>query len=165
MSFRSARRTILNRARKAAGSQRIDVPTNIRAKVGLTDQDIFGHMTNTRYNAFALLAFKDLLIRTGAKAAATTKGAAFKVLREDVVFVRMLKFPDTFEVDMHLAEIKEDHLVFRHVFRKKDRLIASGAITTAIVGPDGERRPVREVLPDLSRGSDAVPAPEATASS
>lgn len=165
MSFRSARRTILNRARKAAGSQQIDVPTSFRAKVGLADQDIFGHMTNTRYNAFALLAFEDLLIRTGANAAAKQAGAAFKVLREDVVFVRMLKFPDTFTVDMHLAEIQDDQLVFRHVFRKKDRLITTGAVTAAIARSDGERRPVRDILPDLPGPSDALPGHEATTSS
>lgn len=165
MSFRSARRTILNRARKAAGTQQIDVPTSIRAKVGLTDQDIFGHMTNTRYNAFALLAFEDLLIRTGANAAAKQAGVTFKVFREDVVFVRMLKFPDTFTVDMHLAEVKDDQLVFRHVFRKKDRLITTGAITAAIVGNDGKRRPVRDVLPDLPGSADSLPAHEATTNS
>ncbi|MEO1101203.1 MAG: acyl-CoA thioesterase [Pseudomonadota bacterium] len=165
MSFRSARRSVLKRARKAAGSQRIDVPTSIRAKVGLADQDIFGHMTNTRYNAFALLAFEDLLIRSGANTAATKAGATIKILREDVVFVRMLKFPDAFKVDMHLAEIKNDQLVFRHVFRKKDRLITTGAITATIVGPDGERRAVRDILPDLKAGSDVASAPGAAAHS
>ncbi len=150
MSFFSSRRAILKRARKAVGSLNLTAPSSIRAKVGLTDQDIFGHMTNTRYNAFALLALEDLLIRSGTKAAATNAGAAIKILREDVVFVRMLKFPDSFEIDIHLARAENETLVFEHEFRKKDKLITTGAITAGIVGADGATRSISSVLPDLA---------------
>lgn len=150
MSFLFARRKALKQARTEVGSCRLDEPFELRAKVGLTDQDIFGHMTNTRYNAFALLALDTLLIRSGAVAAASRASLAFKVLSEDVVFIRMLKFPDSFRVELTLTQTEPERLTFSHAFHKKDKLMATGGITIGLIDPNGATHAICEALPDFA---------------
>ena len=102
----------------------IDAPSRIQSKVGLTDQDVFGHMTNTRYNGLADVAVAAHLRRAGLFDRLKASGLRLRVVREDVVFHRSLKYPNHFAVETQAIGATGAAIGFEHVFLRGDRRMA-----------------------------------------
>lgn len=142
----------------------------IRSAVWLGDQDPMGHMTNSRYSSFTDLAVMNYIGRTGALKAFRKRGWLPVIQYESITFLRMLRYPQKFEVHTRLAGWEDTRLVFLHSFvtpdgrvhaestmiarltgRKKMRVTADMAMEA--LGVDLESPPlspqVRAVLDDL----------------
>lgn len=101
-------------------------PTLIRSRVMLTDQDMFAHMTNSRYFSFSDLAIINYVVRTGCWSKLRKRGWSPVVAAESVTFLRMLRAHQKFSVETRLVGWDERYLCLEHRFVKD-------AQTTAIV--------------------------------
>ncbi|MEM5517619.1 thioesterase family protein [Henriciella sp. AS95] len=90
--------------------------TEIRSRVMLTDQDMFAHMTNSRYFSFSDLATIDYIIRTNAWALLRKRGWMPVVASEAVAFRRMLRAHQAFKVTTRLVGWNDTYLCLEHRF-------------------------------------------------
>lgn len=113
------------RALKLAGTCVIDDTTVIRSKVRITDHDLFGHMTNSRYNSFLEIGRTDWLIKTGTAPLLKRDSVTLCIRRESGQFLKTLRAPAPFEVGTALTEINKDGLVFTGRFVRRDMVCAT----------------------------------------
>ena len=90
--------------------------TVIRSRVMLTDQDMFAHMTNSRYFSFSDLAIINYVVRTGSWSKLRKRGWSPVVAAESVTFLRMLRAHQRFNVETRLVGWDERYLCLEHRF-------------------------------------------------
>ena len=125
--------------------------TEMSSKVGLSDQDVFGHMTNTRYNALASIALDCHLMRTGLTNTLTASGKRLVLIKEDVVFHRSLKFPDRFVITTQILKADAKHLVAEHVFQRGSSRMADLRTALRAVDRQGAASDLPLTSPPLSQ--------------
>ena len=96
----------------------------LKSRVLLTDQDMFAHMTNSRYFSFSDLAIINYIVRIGCWPILRKKGWFPVVCGEDVILTRMLRTPQKFEIRSRLAGWTEDYICFHHRFVRDDKQTA-----------------------------------------
>lgn len=113
------------RALKLAGTCALDDTTMIRSKVRITDHDLFGHMTNTRYNSFLEIGRTDWLIKTGIGPILKRDELTLCIKRESGQFLKALRAPAPFKVNTKLTEKSKDGLVYTGHFIRKGVVCAT----------------------------------------
>lgn len=133
MNFSSVKRKTLKAAKQEAGNADIGDVFSLSAKVALTDQDFFGHMTNTRYNDYAHTALEALLIRAGALKD-NTKGTPFSIVEDEVAYIRMLKYPNRFDLELQKTGETDALHEFAYTFTRQGKIAARGRMAVRIDG-------------------------------
>ncbi len=93
-------------------------------RVWLTDQDMFLHMTNSRYLSFSDLARLNMLIRTGMWCALKSNGWSLNAVAQTRTIARMLKSPQTFEIVCQIEAWDDDHLAICHRLQRNGKIHA-----------------------------------------
>ena len=109
-------------------------PHVIRSAVWLGDQDPMGHMTNSRYSSFTDLAIMNYMGRTGALMAFRRRGWLPVIQYESFYYLRMLRFPQKFEVHTRLVGWEDTQMVFHHRFISGDRTHAESFMIARLTG-------------------------------
>lgn len=113
------------RALKLASTSALDDTTMIRSKVRITDHDLFGHMTNSRYNSFLEIGRTDWLIKTGMASVLKHANLNLCIQSESGQFLKALRAPAPFKVNTKLTEKSKDGLVYTGHFIRRGIVCAS----------------------------------------
>ncbi len=109
-------------------------PHTIRSAVWIGDQDIMGHMTNSRYSSFTDLAVMNFIARTGALGVFRKRGWLPIIQFEALSFHRMLRYPQKFEVVTRLAGWEGSHICLTHTFLAEGRVVAESRMISRLAG-------------------------------
>ena len=112
---------IVLRARFAARHTPLTAPIRRRFRVWLTDQDMFLHMTNSRYLSFSDLGRVDLFTRSGLNRLLRQKGWRTSISAQTMTINRMLKTPNAFELETRVHGWNDQFLVVEQTFLRKGR--------------------------------------------
>jgi acyl-CoA thioesterase FadM len=138
-------------------------PTRRSFSVWITDQDAFGHMTNSRYFSLTDLAMLDYMLKTGALSVARRHGWLPIVSFEDIAFHKMLKFPQRFTIETRLVGWTDAYMVFTHRFCRETRCHADGLTLARFVTRQARAVPIADVARAFSIDGPSPPLPpEAT---
>lgn len=127
--------------------------------VWLTDQDLFQHMNNSRYLAITDLAIIDYLVRTGIWKAARRIGWTPVIVHKDVSIIRMLSFPQRYQVATRFEGWWEGYACLRHEFRSRGRTTAIALSIGRFVGPKTERPRIDQIVETLPWDLEPMPIP------
>ena len=113
-------------------------------RVWLTDQDMFMHMTNSRYLSFSDLARLNLLIRTGMMNALRKNKWKLEICAQTRTITRMLKTPNAFQMSCEIEGWSDKYIAFNHEFTRRGRTHA--AVNTLMRVTDEQGRAVAPQL-------------------
>lgn len=102
------------------------------------DQDMFQHMTNSRYFSLTDVCIVDYMMRTRAWRVLRKRRWAPVVTYEDMVFRRMMRAPHRFVVRTQLVGWTDEHVALRHVFERRGAVTAEGITIARFVDRRGE---------------------------
>lgn len=106
-------------------------------RVWLTDQDMFMHMTNSRYLSFSDLGRLNLLIRTGLASALRKNDWQLEICGQTRTLTRMLKAPQAFKMICEIDGWTDTHIAFNHVFRRRGNIHAAVNTLMQVADKDG----------------------------
>ena len=109
-------------------------------RVWLTDQDMFLHMTNSRYLSFSDLARLNMLIRTGLRQVMKTNNWSLDAIAQTRTIARMLKSPQTFDNTCQIEAWDEHHLAICHCLERNGKIHAE--LRALMQFHDADRNPV-----------------------
>jgi len=134
--------------------------TRLRSRVMLTDQDMFAHMTNSRYFSFSDLAVINYIVRTGTWPKLRKRGWFPVVCAESVTFSRMLSWRDRFEIETHLVGWTDTYMCLQHDFIRNGKTGATVRIISRFASRKRDRVTMDDVVAYLGvqRSSPALPA-------
>ena len=137
------------RAQFSSKQEALKAPYSLMFRVWLTDQDMFLHMTNSRYLSFSDLARLNLLIRTGTWRAMKTNGWTLKSVAQTRTIARMLKSPQTFEIVCQIEAWDEDHLAICHRLQRNGKIHAELRALMQLHDASGAKVPTSALLAAL----------------
>ncbi|MEO0981841.1 MAG: thioesterase family protein [Pseudomonadota bacterium] len=126
-------------------------------RVWLGDQDMLQHMTNSRYLSFSDLAMIDFLMRTDMWRRLRKQGLHPLVAYKDIRMLRMLRFPQKFEVRTRMVGWIGPYVGMQHEFTSRGRVTATSLTIGRFIGKS--KRPTLDEL-RISMGYDDVVNPE-----
>lgn len=118
----------------------------VRSAVWLGDQDPMGHMTNSRYSSFTDLGAMHFMGRTGALKAYRKRGWIPIVQYESFHYIRMLRYPQKFDVQTRLAGWDDCFICFEHTFVSKDQVCATSRMVARLYGRKKARVTAQEAM-------------------
>lgn len=131
--------------------------------VWLTDQDVLGHMTNSRYFSFTDLAMIDFMLKTGALKIARQRKWLPIICFEDLGFHRMLKFPQRFSLSTRICGWTENYIVFQHEFTRDGNLHSDGFSLARFVHRSGGAVKISDVADAFGIDGASPALPDAAA--
>ncbi|RIJ28225.1 thioesterase family protein [Henriciella mobilis] len=131
--------------------------TEIRSRVMLTDQDMFSHMTNSRYFSFSDLGIINYVVRTGAWKQFRKRGWFPVVCAESVTFAGMLRAHQTFSVETRLVGWSETYLCLEHRFLHKASETARVCIVARIASRSKEKVTIDDLVKLLGVSESSPP--------
>lgn len=134
-------------------------PCISRFRVWFTDQDAFRHMTNSRYFSLTDVCIIDFMLRSGAWRGLSKKGWMPVIVYEDMIILRMLRFPQKFTVETTLLGWDDKYAILTHLFRRGGEPTAEGYTVARFVDTKGKRIPTGEVLALLGETGQSPPLP------
>lgn len=139
----------------------LDQACSLNYRVWFTDQDMFMHMTNSRYLSFSDLARFNLLIRTGLMKALKQNRWRLEICGQTRTITRMLKAPQSFRMACEIEGWSDQHIAFNHAFKRRGNTHA--VVNTLMRVSDMEGNTIApQQLIDAVRWKDVSPAmPEA----
>lgn len=129
------------RARLADPHSPLTAPIIRRFRVWLTDQDMFLHMTNSRYLSFSDLGRVDLFTRTRLNRLLRQKGWRTSISAQTMTINRMLKTPNAFDLETRVHGWNDQFLVVEQTFLRKGRNHATVATLLEIQDETGDAVP------------------------
>ena len=112
----------------------------------LTDQDMFSHMTNSRYFSFSDLGIINYVVRTGAWKQFKRMGWFPVVCAESVTFARMLRAHQAFTVETRLVGWTGTYLCLEHRFPHRDSETARVRIVARIASRTKEKVTIHDLV-------------------
>ena len=134
------------RASLSAKNTPLDNDFRLTFRVLLTDQDMFLHMTNSRYLSFSDLGGLNLFIRTGLWRALKANGWSLEIAAQTRIIARMLKSPQTFELVSTLDGWTDDYLALGQCFQRGPMVHADVKSLMRIVDSGGTQIKTRPLL-------------------
>ncbi|MEO1553238.1 MAG: thioesterase family protein [Pseudomonadota bacterium] len=110
-------------------------------RVWFTDQDMFMHMTNSRYLSFSDLARLNLLIRTGIMKALRKNRWHLEICGQTRTITRMLKAPQAFRMTCEIEGWSDAHIAFNHAFKRRGNTHAIVNTLMRVADADGNEVP------------------------
>ncbi len=93
--------------------------TEMNFRVWLTDQDMFAHMTNSRYLSFSDLGTINYILRTKSWNALRSRGWHPVICGQTMYIARMLTFPEKFKLTTRVVGWDEKYVGLLHEFYSK----------------------------------------------
>lgn len=102
--------------------ERVDMlaPTFLKFRVWLLDQDMFAHMTNSRYLSFGDLGTINYMIRSGFWPVLRKHGWFPVICSQNVVIHRMLRQPQKFTLKSQVVGWDDTYVCLRHSFMRDE---------------------------------------------
>ncbi|MHA7899979.1 MAG: thioesterase family protein [Henriciella sp.] len=148
------------RAQFSSKSEPFDQVYCLNFRVWLTDQDMFLHMTNSRYLSISDLGRMNMLIRTGIWRLLKQRKWTLGVQGQTRTIARMLKSPQTFEIACQIEGWTEDLIAICHRFQRGGKVHAEIKTLMHLTGADGRRIPVSALLEALGTTAASPPLSE-----
>ncbi|WOR13679.1 thioesterase family protein [Hyphomonas sp. FCG-A18] len=108
----------------------------LKFSVWLTDQDMFAHMTNSRYFSFSDLGTINFIIRSNCWGTMRKRGWIPVILSEKVIVGKMLKFPQAFELETQITCWDDTYVAIQHKFVRKGRTHATVELVAKFAATD-----------------------------
>ncbi|MCI4646457.1 MAG: acyl-CoA thioesterase [Hyphomonadaceae bacterium] len=124
-------------------------PARLKFTVWITDQDAFQHMNNAVYMSIADLAVIDLLMRTGVARNMRKNGITPVVVHKSCTYLKMLKFPQAYEVASRFTSWDGAYIFFEHRFERNGKLHAKAVTVGRLAGRRGKHPTVQEAMEQL----------------
>lgn len=147
------------RASLAKGKTSLLEPVRLSSRVMLTDQDMFAHMTNSRYFSFSDLGVINYIVRTGFWPILRKRGWFPVVCAESVVFSRMLRWRDRFEVETRLVAWSGPYICLQHDFSKKGKATATVRIVARFASRNRKQVSMDDITEALDINQPSPPLP------
>lgn len=112
---------VMLRARFGTRHETITDPARLNFRVWLTDQDMFLHMTNSRYLSFSDLGRMDLFIRSGVRKLIKSNSWRLSICGQTMTINRMLKAPKPFTLETHIHGWDARFLVLGQTFLRNGK--------------------------------------------
>ena len=135
-------------------------PYILKYRVWLTDQDMFMHMTNSRYLSFSDLARLNLLIRTGLSKALHENDWRLEICGQTRTLTRMLKAPQAFEMSCEIAGWTDTHIAFNHKFQRRGSTHAAVNTLMRVANSAGETVSPQHLIDAVNWASTSPDLPE-----
>jgi acyl-CoA thioesterase FadM len=126
----------------------------LKYRVWLTDQDMFAHMTNSRYMSFADLGTVNYIIRSGCWRTMRKLGWFPVICGQSMTITRMLKTPQKFEIVSNLVGWDDTYVGISHKFMRDGRQHAEVRVIAKFASRDKKRLMPQDMIDAV--GSDAV---------
>lgn len=102
--------------------------------VWLGGQDPMGRMTNSRYSSFTDLGTMNFMGRTGALKTCRKRSCIPIFQYGSFNYIRMLRYPQKFELQTRLAGCEDCFICFEHKFVAKDQICATSRMVARLYG-------------------------------
>lgn len=96
-------------------------PSVLKYRVWLTDQDMFAHMTNSRYLSFSDLGTINYIMRSGCWPILRKRGWFPVICGQSMIISRMLKTPQTFVIVTQITGWTDTYVGLSHRFLRQGR--------------------------------------------
>jgi len=113
--------------------------TRLKFRVWLTDQDMFAHMTNSRYLSFGDLGTINYILRSGSWTELRKRGWFPVICGQTMYISRMLSFPQKFEVHSRVTGWNDTYVGLLHEFHAKGRKTAEVKVIARFASRDKTR--------------------------
>jgi len=94
--------------------------SRLRYRVWLTDQDMFAHMTNSRYMSFGDLGTINYILRAGFWPVLRKRGWFPVICAQQVVITRMLRTPQKFDLVTRIVGWDETYVAIEHTYERQE---------------------------------------------
>ncbi len=156
-------RLILVFIRASLSKQRVALldETRLRYRVWLTDQDMFAHMTNSRYLSFSDLGTINYIMRTGCWSILRKRGWFPVICAQSMVISRMLKTPQKFEIVTKTTGWTDTYVCLSHKFYREGRQHAEVRVIARFTSKDKTKVSPQAMMDALGDEIDSpqLPAP------
>ena len=127
---------------------RVDMlaPTLLRFRVWLTDQDMFAHLTNSRYLSFGDLGTINYMIRSGFWPVLRKNGWFPVICAQHVVINRMLKSPQAFDLKTEVVGWDDTYVCLRHSFLRRENVHAELRVVARFASRNRQRVGTDDVM-------------------
>lgn len=132
---------VMWRARFGAKHSPLSAPAFLNFRVWLTDQDMFLHMTNSRYLSFSDLGRVDLFSRSGLRKVLKSNGWQTEICGQTMTINRMLRAPKPFTLETEIHGWDDRFLVLGQRFMRNGRNHAG--VVTLLAIQDRTGTPVK----------------------
>ena len=143
---------VMLRARFSAKQTSIVAPAFLKFRVWLTDQDMFMHMTNSRYLSFSDLGRVDLFSRSGLRKVLKSNGWRTEIYGQSMTINRMLKAPNLFSIETQIHGWDEEYLVLGQRFLRGEKNHAGVVTLLGIKDKSGNMVAPQAVLDHIESG-------------
>ena len=124
------------RARLSKSRISIIDEARLNYRVWLTDQDMFMHMTNSRYLSFSDLGTINYIVRTGSWAVLRKKGWFPVICAQSMIVTRMLTTPQKFTLVSSVTGWTDTYVGLSHKFYHKERVHAEVRVIARFASRD-----------------------------
>jgi acyl-CoA thioesterase FadM len=125
----------------------------LKFRVWLTDQDMFAHLTNSRYMSFSDLGTINFIIRSGFWGVMRKRGWFPVICAQSMTISRMLKTPQAFEVTTQIVGWNETYVGISHTFTRHGNVHAQVNVLARFTS--GKRKKIAPQDVIEAAGSDA----------
>ncbi|MEM6535493.1 MAG: acyl-CoA thioesterase, partial [Pseudomonadota bacterium] len=110
--------------------------TTLNFRVWITDQDMFMHMTNSRYLSFGDLGTINYILRTGSWTQLRKRGWFPVICGQTMIISRMMAFPQKFELRSRVTGWDDAYVGLLHEFYSKGRKTAEVKVVAKFASTD-----------------------------
>lgn len=135
-------------------------PRRTKFTVWITDQDMFLHMTNSRYLSFADLGRVDLTARTGLRKAMSRQNWRAEICGQIVTINRMLKAPNRFGLETQIRGWDDQYIAVSQVFLRHGKTHASVNTLLKVLAKDKTLIPPQNLVDTVAPGLASPPLPD-----
>ena len=152
---------VMLRATLSAKHSPIMTPANLQFRVWLTDQDMFLHMTNSRYLSFSDLGRMDLFIRSGFRGVVKNEQWSTEICGQTMTINRMLKAPKLFTLETQLHGWDDQFLVIGQRFMRNGKNHAGVVTLLELHDRSGTFVPPQSLIDQIEPGVAPPPLSQA----
>lgn len=138
----------------------LTAPRRATFTVWLTDQDMFLHMTNSRYLSFADLGRVDLTARAGLRKAMNRHRWRAEICGQIMTINRMLKAPNRFQLETRICGWDDRYLAVEQTFIRRARTHASVNTLLRVQDRDGTPIPPQALIDEIDPGRPSPKLPD-----
>lgn len=133
----------------------------LKFRVWLTDQDMFAHLTNSRYMSFSDLGTINFIIRSGFWGVMRKRGWFPVICAQSMTISRMLKTPQAFEVVTKLVGWDETYVGISHTFMRDGNVHAQVNVLARFTSGKRKKIAPQDVIEAAGSNTQSPDMPEA----
>ncbi|MCF6328684.1 MAG: thioesterase family protein [Henriciella sp.] len=130
-------------------------------RVWLTDQDMFMHMTNSRYLSFSDLGTINYIVRTGSWAVLRKKNWFPVICAQSMIVTRMLTTPQKFTLVSKITGWTDTYVGLSHKFYHKGRVHAEVRVIARFASRDKTKVSPQAMIDEVGEVLTSPDLPEA----